>query len=64
MESAIRAAPQSRFARSAYKLLEDTFLDAYTGSSGEHVPAHSRERLRSAEGSHRAARERLTAWRL
>lgn len=39
LEAAIRLAPDGPFAPKAYALLEEFVSGAYTGSSGEHVPA-------------------------
>jgi hypothetical protein len=45
LEAAIRLAPGGPFAGKAYALLEEFLVGAYSGSSGEHVPADVKARL-------------------
>lgn len=45
-EECIRRAPKSKFAKSCFDRLEASLLQGYSGSSGIHVPASERERLK------------------
>jgi len=45
LERAIRAAPETVHARTAYTVLEAVFLEGYTGSGGTHLPPEVERRL-------------------
>jgi hypothetical protein len=45
LESAIRTAPGSEHARTAYAILEGFFVEGYTGSGGTHLPPEIERRL-------------------
>jgi hypothetical protein len=45
LESAIRTAPATPWARTAYTILEAVFLEGYSGSGGTHLPAEVERRL-------------------
>jgi len=45
LESAIRTAPETPFARTAYTILEAVFIEGYSGMDGTHVPPEVDRRL-------------------
>lgn len=45
-EVCIRKAPKSAWAKSCYTRLEASIYQGYSGSSGTHLPAHERQRLK------------------
>jgi len=47
LEAAIRAAPESEHARTAYATLEAAYLEGYTGSGGTYLPPKIERRLSS-----------------
>jgi len=47
LDSAIRAAPETEHARTAYATLEGVYLEGYSGSAGTHLPPEIERRLAS-----------------